>query len=126
MNYKLKNFIFDKLFDDLKNLDIIEDKKTNTIWVIDREKKYWYLIYEKTQRILHWRWNFFTNFFHLFSMEENEFQPLVSEWVEEVLNCKVNSLVPMVIPLTSEVGKVLNKPFWYIFRKPTDEISLRS
>ena len=36
-------------------------------------------------------WQFFPNFFNLFSLKQIEFEPIISEWVEEVLNCKVNT-----------------------------------
>ncbi len=140
MNQRLKDFIFKRLYDDLKDLEIIEHEKTNSIWFIDREKRYWYLTYEKTAGILHWRWDFFINFFCFFSMKSYEFEGVLSEWAEEVLNCKVNKLnipetncdywveevlnykvnklTPVLDHLRTLVGEVLNKSFWNIFRKP--------
>ena len=88
MNAKLKKLIFNKLYKDLCGVEIIPYK--DSIWFIDRDKKYWYLRYEKDGQ-LWWRYSFFTEFFHLFSMEELEFQWVISEWVEEVLNCKVET-----------------------------------
>ena len=88
MNPRLKQIIFNKLYKDLSHVEIIPHK--DSIWFIDRENKYWYLIYKKNG-ILYWRWQFFPNFFNLFSLEQIEFEPIISEWVEEVLNCKVNT-----------------------------------
>ena len=85
---KLKNIIFNKLYQDLKNVEIIPYQ--NSIWFIDREKKYWYFEYEKSGT-LWWRYVFFEDFFHLFSLKENKYEPILSEWAEEVLNYKVKA-----------------------------------
>ena len=105
MNAKLKKYIFNKLYEDLSGVEIIPYK--NSIWFIDRDKKYWYLRYEKNGE-LWWRYSFFTEFFHLFSMEELEFQWVISEWVEEVLNCKVETPATTFSVATSVVEEVLN------------------
>jgi len=85
---KLKKIIFDKLYDDLKQVEIIPYK--DSIWFIDRENKYFYFEYQK-DGVLWWRERFFTKFFHLFSMEHEEYKWIIAEWVEEVLNCKVKT-----------------------------------
>lgn len=95
IHHKLKKIIFNKLYKDLSKVEIIH--LTNTIWFIDRENKYWYFEYE-TCGNLYWRYDFFINFFSLFSLERSEFDSIMSEWVEEVLNCKVNTtLVKQVL-----------------------------
>jgi hypothetical protein len=88
MHGRLKKIIFDKLYKDLSKLEIIDYR--NSIWFIDRENKYWYLEYDKDGR-LYWRYDFFPNFFSLFSFERDEFEPILAEWVEEVLNHKVDA-----------------------------------
>jgi hypothetical protein len=85
---KLKKIIFNKLYKDLSKAEIIDFN--DSIWFIDRDNKYWYFEYEKVGR-LYWRYDFFPNFFSVFSLERNEFEPIMSEWIEEVLNCKVNA-----------------------------------
>ena len=45
MNQNLKKIIFKKLYQDLSNVEIITHNES--IWFIDRENKYWYIIYEK-------------------------------------------------------------------------------
>ena len=105
MNAKLKKLIFNKLYKDLCGVEIIPYK--DSIWFIDRDKKYWYLRYEKDGR-LWWRYGFFTEFFHLFSMEELEFQWVISEWVEEVLNCKVETPNSGSVNRRQQVEEVLN------------------
>lgn len=82
----LKKIVFNKLYEDLFHVEIIPYK--DFIYFIDRENKYWYFEYNKNGN-LYWRYQFFTNFFELFSFEQSDFGPILSEWVEEVLNCKV-------------------------------------
>jgi hypothetical protein len=86
MNIRIKKRIFDKLYNDLKDVEIIDCG--NSIWFVDRDKEYWYLEYDKSGD-LWWRYLFFDNFFLLFSMERSEYEQVIAEWVEEVLNCKV-------------------------------------
>ena len=90
MNIRIKRRIFDKLYEDLKHAEIIDC--SDSIWVVDREKKYWYLEYEK-DGTLWWRDDFFTNFFLLFSMERSQYEQVIVDWVEEVLNCKVDATI---------------------------------
>jgi len=88
MNIRLKKRIFDKLYNDLKGAEIIDCG--DSIWFVDRDKEYWYLQYRKSG-LLFWRYQFFNNFFTLFSMEESKYERVIADWVEEVLNCKVDS-----------------------------------
>jgi hypothetical protein len=90
MNIRIKKRIFDKLYNDLKDAEIIDCG--NSIWVVDREKEYCYLEYEKSGK-LWWRYQFFKDFFRLFSMGLDEYERVIAEWVEEVLNCKVGTTV---------------------------------
>ena len=104
MNDKLKKIIFDKLYMDLKNVEIIP--YNDSIWFIDRENKYWYLEYEKSG-FLWWNYRFFSKFFILFSLED-DYQPIIAEWVEEVLNCKINTTVLDRLVNQRRVEEVLN------------------
>ena len=67
---RLKQVIFKKLYMDLKGVEIIP--YNNSIYFIDREKKYWYFEYEKNGE-LWWRYDFFSNFFRLFSLKPNDY-----------------------------------------------------
>jgi hypothetical protein len=84
MNPRLKNIIFRKLNDELSKVEIIV-AENKSIWFINRANKYWYFELEKSGK-LWWRYEFFTDFFILFCLEVNEFQPILSEWVEGILN----------------------------------------
>jgi len=88
MNIILKKRIFDKLYNDLKGAEIIDCM--GSIWVVDRDKEYCYLEYEKSGD-LYCEYRFFDNFFLLFSMERSQYEQVIAEWVEEVLNCKVDT-----------------------------------
>ena len=105
MHPRLKKIIFNKLYEDLKNVEIIPYKES--IWFIDREKKYWYLEYEKSGH-LWWKYDFFTNFFMLFSMERSEFELVIADWVEEVLNFKVDTTICTQKMCKNLVEEVLN------------------
>jgi len=105
MHPRLKKIIFNKLYEDLKNVEIIPYK--DSIWFIDREKKYWYLQYKKSG-FLWWRYKFFTIFFLLFSLKQSEYERVIVDWVEEVLNSKVNSTKMRLMPGQQLVEEVLN------------------
>ena len=105
MNESLKKIIFDKLYEDLSHVEIIPYE--DSIWFIDRQEEFWYLEFKKVG-ILYWRSPFFMNFFSLFSMERYEFEPFISEWVEEVLNCKVNTTIRCKHRNVTKVEEVLN------------------
>jgi len=83
---RLKKIIFRKLYDDLSHVEIIPFN--NSIWFVDRDEKYWYFELQK-DGTLWWRYQFFSDFFIMFSLVRDEFQSILAEWVEEVLNSRV-------------------------------------
>jgi len=87
INDRFKRIIFKKLVKDLSHVEVIPYK--GSIWFIDRDKKYWYFEL-KNNGSLWWRYNFFDRFFQAFSLEQSDYEPLIAEWVEEVLKRKVN------------------------------------
>jgi hypothetical protein len=89
MHERLKRIIFKKLDQDLGHAEIIVDDN-NSIWFIDRANKHWYLEL-RSEGVLWWRYSFFNDFFPLFGMERKEYEPVIAEWVEEVLKCNVSS-----------------------------------
>jgi len=86
MDKRLKKIIFKKLYEDLSGVEMIQ--RDDSIWFIDRDKKFWYLEYQNGGK-LYWRYPFFGDFFNLFSMQMDEYEQIISDWVEEVLNSKV-------------------------------------
>lgn len=119
MNSSLKKIVFKKLNQDLSKVEIIV-AENKSIWFIDRANKYWYFEFEKTGK-LWWRYEFFTDFFILFSMEVNDFQPLLSEWVEGVLNSRVSSTPRQSGENSHWVEEVLNHGYRKGSRK-VDEV----
>jgi hypothetical protein len=105
MNDKLKKLIFNKLYNDLSHVEIIHFN--DSIWFIDRKTKYWYFEFLKPG-FLWWRYNFFKNYFDLFSLNIEEYEPLLTEWVEEVLNYKVNTTYQIDSSNQYQVEEVLN------------------
>ena len=103
---KLKDIIYKKLYSELSHLEIIKYKEE--IWFIDRDNKYWYFIYNDNGTMW-WRYDFFFAFFEFFSItDDNEFSPILSSWVEEVLNCKVSTTDELAVSRISWVEEVLN------------------
>ena len=86
---RLKDIIYKKLCEDLSRVEMIHYK--TFVWFIDRENKCWYFRYDKSNGLLLWKYGFFSDFFTIFTMDSNEFTPIISSWVEEVLNCKVTT-----------------------------------
>lgn len=86
---KLNKIIHKGLYNDLSHVEIIPHDKH--VWFIDRDNKYWYFRYNKNTGELLWRYDFFYRFFSLFSMDSRVFTPIISSWVEDVLNHRVNT-----------------------------------
>ncbi len=102
---RLKDIIFKKLYKELSKVEIISYK--DSVYFIDRDNKYWYFEYENEGK-LWWRYDFFKSFFVLFSLESPDFDKIMSEWVEEVLNCKVNTTRCGYFNGDCQVEEVLN------------------
>ena len=107
MHPGLKKIVFRKLNQDLSKVEIILSEN-QSIWFIDRANKYWYFELEKSGK-LWWRYEFFTDFFPLFCLEIDEFQPLLSEWVEGVLNCGVYTTNGVQMKKHLQVEEALNR-----------------
>ena len=106
MHPGLKKIVFRKLNQDLSKVEIILSEN-QSIWFIDRANKYWYFELEKSGK-LWWRYEFFTNFFPLFCLEIDEFQPLLSEWVEGILNRGVSATGDLGMERIATVEKIFD------------------
>ena len=102
---RLKQLIFKHLYKELGNCEIIP--YNTSIWFINRDNKYWYFELDKSGT-LWWRYDFFNSFFQIFSMDSDDFCPVLSSWVEEVLNHKVSPTTIIKYPEHSLVEDVLN------------------
>jgi len=106
MNDRIKKIIFDKLLNDMKGSEIIVDD--GNIWAIDPNEKYWYFKLNKNGT-LWWRWEFFNNFFYLFSLERDEYEPLIRDMVEDILNRKVDTSFNGEYQSIDPVEDILNR-----------------
>jgi hypothetical protein len=107
MNERLKRIIFKKLDQDLGHTEIIVDD-SKSIWFIDRANKFWYLEL-RSSGTLWWRYSFFRDFFPLFGLERLEYEPVIAEWVEEVLKRGVPSTTYLELKRILEVEEVLKR-----------------
>ena len=57
---------------------------------------------------LWWRYEFFTDFFIIFCLEVNEFQPILSEWVEGILNRGVSATGDLGMERIATVEKIFD------------------
>ena len=105
MDNRIKEFIFNKLYKKLRNVEIISHN--DSIWFIDVEEKYWYFEFEKSGR-LWWRYYFFDTFFKPFSLLQTDYEKILSSWVEEVLNHKVSTTSNNRCNWSKWVEEVLN------------------
>ena len=105
INDRLKRVIFKRLAVHLSHVEIIPYE--DSIWFIDRNDKYWYLEL-RTDGYLWWRYDFFDQFFQAFSLERNDYELLIKEWVEQVLNHKVITTIAVRRDVRFLVEQVLN------------------
>ena len=102
---RLKQLIFKQLYKELGNVEIIP--YNGSVWFIDRENSYWYF-HLSEQGCLYWRYSFFPSFFSVFSLEQSEFEPILSSWVEEVLNSKVSTTYSCTFTSDQLLEEILN------------------
>ncbi len=86
---KLKQIIFNELYTQLKDVEIIP--YNGSVWFINRDEKYWYLELNSNNH-LWWRYSFFVDFFQLFSLEIYQIEPLIREWTESILNHRISKI----------------------------------
>jgi len=105
MHERLKKIIFKKLDQDLGHAEIIVDDN-KSIWFIDCANKYWYLEL-RSSGTLWWRYTFFNDFFPLFGMVREEYEPVIAKWVEEVLKRGVSSTLTDILMELRTMEEVL-------------------
>ncbi len=83
VNPKLAKIAMGKLYDDIKDAEVIPYR--SSVWIIDRKNKYWYIEY-RDGGAMYWRRDFFQDFFNIFSMKDKDFEPLLVTMMEDILN----------------------------------------
>ena len=106
LNSKIKKVIADYLLKDLMSVEIIYYK--DSIWFIDRERKYWYFEYHKTDKHLWWRWSHFQTALKIFSLNGEENQSIFGELVSSILNKKQILECKYPNKVFKTVGSILN------------------
>jgi len=102
---RLKQIIFKHLYRELGDCEIIP--YNGSTWFINRDNKHWYFELDESGT-LWWRYDFFNLFFQIFSMSSDDFCPVLSSWVEEVLNHKVSTTCDVKVRVPWKVEEVLN------------------
>ena len=105
---KFKQGFIKQIEKELNKCEIIYNPNTKGIWFVNREEKYWYLEYKVDTNYLWWRYDYFRMFMELFCMDSEVFQKLISEWVENKLNGKVDSTTSKGLILKGMVEDTLN------------------
>ncbi len=79
----LKQSIFDLIIDDMSGAEIIDLGKS--IWVIDKEKRFWYFEYQIDTKNLWWRYDFFLPFLNPFNMSHPRYHDIFGEFFNHYL-----------------------------------------
>jgi hypothetical protein len=103
---RLKKLIVEYLLKDLMPVEIIYYK--DSIWFIDRERRYWYFEYHKEDKHLWWRWSHFQSALTMFSLNGEEHQYLFGELVNMILNKKQKLETKYPDKVFKTVGSILN------------------
>lgn len=82
----VKQSIFNLLFDDMDGAEVIDLGKS--IWVINKETRYWYFEYQTDTKNLWWRYDFFLSYLSPFGMNKVCYQDIFSEFFNYFLNQK--------------------------------------
>ena len=84
---KLKKIIFKRLFECLSVKIYYPYGKD--LWIIDLDKREWYLHYNSEGK-LNYNHKFFDNFFHFFSLNQKSYQILLKNWFEQGTGYQIN------------------------------------
>ena len=88
-NKKLRNFVFDRLFDELSGKTYYP--YGSEIWVVDFIEGDWYFQYNSSGNLTYNR-KFFDNFFRIYSFSQQEYQKLLKFWFETNTEHQVNHI----------------------------------
>ena len=79
----LKQSIFDLIIDDMDRAEIIDLGKS--IWVINKEKRFWYFEYQVDTKNLWWRYDFFLPYLNPFNMSHPIYHSIFGEFFNHYL-----------------------------------------
>jgi hypothetical protein len=104
INPRTIKIAMDKLYDDIKDAEVIP--YSGDMWIINRKENYWYFDLDK-DGTLWWREDFFNNFFKFFSIEKDEFVPLLINMVQDILNRKADSSLGSPVSFAGVMGDII-------------------
>ena len=107
LSEKLKKLLIRDIEEINSKCQIYYNQNTKSIWFINPETKFWYFEYS-LDGDLWWRYTGFNIFKDLYRMDDKTFDDIISEWVEEALNCKVVGTLAMLNPPEGTVEETLN------------------
>lgn len=88
LDEKLKQRLIFEIERIISKCQIYFNRNTESIWFVNPETKFWYFEYS-LDGDLWWRYTGFSIFKDLYQMDDKTFDDIISEWVEDTLNCKV-------------------------------------
>ena len=106
LSEKLKKLLIRDIEEINSKCQIYYNPNTKSIWFINPETKFWYFEYS-LDGDLWWRYTGFNIFKDLYRMDDKTFDDIISEWVEEALNCKVVGTLSMLNPPEGTVEETL-------------------
>lgn len=86
INQKLKNFILQKIDDDLKNKFLVPYRRE--FWILDLDSREWYL-YGDSNGNIWFNQKLFEFYFKVLSMTPKDLNTLVKDWVEKRFSIRV-------------------------------------
>lgn len=79
----IKQSIFDSIIDDMVGAEIIDLGKS--IWIINKETRYWYFEYQTDTKNLWWRYDFFLDYLSPYNMSHPQYHDIFSEFFNHYL-----------------------------------------
>lgn len=89
-NKRLQKLIYDKLIDDLSG--VIYHPHGQDLWFINFDTKEWYFQYTNTGQ-LWYNQILFKSYFTIFSLSNSDYQKILKNWFENVINLPVNVIM---------------------------------
>jgi len=82
----VKQSIFNLIIGDMDNAEIIDLGKS--IWIIDKENRFWYFEYQTDTKNLWWRYDFFLPYLYPFGMSHPRFHDIFGDFFNHFLSQK--------------------------------------
>lgn len=115
INIRLKKIIFNKLNSDLEKFVFLPFGRET--WIIDMDDKSWFFLSDCFGQV-YYNTIFFDRFFRLFSLNQNEYQPLLKEWFEDVTSQNIRTIARRTGNFDYMIEPLLKKNIeWTLFER---------